>query len=117
MKPPDHAMKLMRGCLEAVLEFRREVKAPVVCLCGNHEDSLLRTLRDHRRHSWLLGMEAFDTIRSYSVEAAATPYDAASRAGANLGRGHAVTRWPTVSECTVRIVPTRRLASACSRRA
>ena len=60
-----------KGCVETVLEFRREVKAPVVCLCGNHEDWLLRTMRDHRRHSWLLGMEAFDTIRSYSVEAAA----------------------------------------------
>ena len=44
-----------KGCLEAVLEFRRDVNAPVVCLCGNHEDWLLRTLHDHRRHSVLVG--------------------------------------------------------------
>jgi serine/threonine protein phosphatase 1 len=78
-----------KGCLETILAFRREVNAAVVCLCGNHEDWLLRTLRDHRRHSWLLGMEAFDTIRSYSVEAAARLHDAASRAGASLVLGDA----------------------------
>jgi hypothetical protein len=30
---------------------------------------MLRTEADYTRHSWLLGMEAFDTIRSYSDQA------------------------------------------------
>lgn len=54
---------------------------------GNHEDWLLRTLRDYSRHSWLLGMEAFDTIRSYSAEAMQTLRDAAAKAGPELVLG------------------------------
>ncbi len=77
-----------RGCVDAVLAFRRDVRAEVVCLLGNHEDWLLRTLRDHGRHSWLLGMEAFDTIRSYSPDAARALSDAVSNAGAELYLGH-----------------------------
>jgi serine/threonine protein phosphatase 1 len=59
-----------RACVDAILSFRNEVPAPVVCLRGNHEDWLLRTLMDYSRHSWLVGMGAFDTIRSYSPGAA-----------------------------------------------
>ncbi len=93
MRPDDRAVFLgdyidrgpeTKGCIEAILKFRQEVNAEVVCLCGNHEDWLLRTLRDHTRHSWLLGMEAFDTIRSYSPAAAGALHDAASAAGADL---------------------------------
>jgi len=58
-----------KGCVDAILKFRSEVAADVVPLMGNHEDWMLSTFHDHRRHSWLLGMEAFDTIRSYSAEA------------------------------------------------
>jgi serine/threonine protein phosphatase 1 len=76
-----------QGCVEGILGFQREVDAEVVCLLGNHEDWLLRTLRDHRRHSWLLGMEAFDTIRSYSVDAVGTLREAASKAGTELYLG------------------------------
>jgi serine/threonine protein phosphatase 1 len=73
-----------RGCVDAILRFQRQVEAKVVCLIGNHEDWLLRTLRDYSRHSWLLGMEAFDTIRSYSVEAAVTLREAMASAGTEL---------------------------------
>ena len=73
-----------KGCVDAILGFRRSVTANVTCLCGNHEDWLLRTLRDYRCHSWLLGMEAFDTIRSYSVDAAEALREAASAAGLRL---------------------------------
>ena len=73
-----------KGCVNAILGLQREISAEVVCLLGNHEDWLLRTLRDHGRHSWLLGMEAFDTIRSYSVDAARRLREAASSAGAEL---------------------------------
>jgi len=77
-----------RGCVDAILEFRRNVRAEVVCLLGNHEDWLLRTLRDHRRHSWLLGMEAIDTIRSYSLDAALVLSKAVSNARAELYLEH-----------------------------
>ena len=73
-----------RECVEAILTFQRDVEAAVICLCGNHEDWLLRTLADFRHHSWLLGMEALDTIRSYSPEAAQALRDAASEAGLAL---------------------------------
>jgi len=73
-----------RECIDAILRFRRGVAADVVCLLGNHEDWLLRTMRDHRRHSWLLGMEAFDTIRSYSIDAEAALRQAAQTAGPAL---------------------------------
>lgn len=71
-----------KGCVDAILKFRSETDADVVPLIGNHEDWLLRTFHDHRRHSWLLGMEAFDTIRSYSAEAEAILRDATSRSAA-----------------------------------
>ena len=73
-----------RSCVDSIIGFRRRVEADVVCLMGNHEDWLLRTLRDHRRHSWLLGMDAFATIESYSAEAAQTLRLAASTAGPAL---------------------------------
>jgi serine/threonine protein phosphatase 1 len=76
-----------KGCVDAILGFQREVTAEVVCLLGNHEDWLLRTMHDYRRHSWLLGMEAFDTIRSYSVDAARVLQKAASDAGLELYMG------------------------------
>jgi serine/threonine protein phosphatase 1 len=70
-----------RGCVEAILNFEREATADVVCLLGNHEEWFLKTLDDFQRHSWLLGMEAFDTIQSYSDEASRTLRNAASNAG------------------------------------
>lgn len=73
-----------KRCLDRILKFRREVPARVVCLLGNHEQWLLRTLEDFTRHSWLLAMEAFPTIQSYSIDAAGTLRDAATTAGASL---------------------------------
>src|SRR6476660_3264477 len=73
-----------KGCVDAILEFQQEVSARVVCLRGNHEEWFLRTLREHQRHSWLLGMDAFETIRSYSTEAAQALREAMSEAGLSL---------------------------------
>ena len=77
-----------KGCVDAIFHFRRDVAADVVCLIGNHEDWMLRTQHDYGRHSWLLGMEAFDTIRSYSVDAERTLRTAVSDAGLQLYMGH-----------------------------
>ena len=76
-----------RGCVEAILTFRDETLADVVCLRGNHEDWLLRTQKDYARHSWLLGMEALDTVRSYSLEAERTLREALRDAGLRLYLG------------------------------
>ena len=76
-----------KACVDAIVHFRSDVAAEVVCLVGNHEDWFQRTQHDYARHSWLLGMEAFDTIRSYSVDAERTLRNAASDAGLQLYMG------------------------------
>jgi serine/threonine protein phosphatase 1 len=88
-----------KGCVDAILGFRREARAEVVCLLGNHEDWFLRTLRDYGRHSWLLGMEAFDTIRSYSVDAERTLREAVSDAGAELFLGLCTLPYDAFFDC------------------
>ena len=76
-----------RECVDAILRFQQETSAEVVCLLGNHEDWFLRTFADHSRHSWLLGMDALETIRSYSVEAAVVLRAALAKAGSGLYLG------------------------------
>lgn len=88
-----------RGCVDAILRFQSEVRAEVICLIGNHEDWFLRTRHDHSRHSWLLGMEAFDTIRSYSVEAERALREAVSNAGSQVILGDVVLPYETFFEC------------------
>lgn len=73
-----------KGCIDRILRFQAETHAAVVALIGNHEDWLLRTLADPCRHSWLLGMEALDTIASYSQDAAGRIRRAAEAAGPRL---------------------------------
>jgi serine/threonine protein phosphatase 1 len=73
-----------RGCIEAILEFRSASAATVVCLRGNHEDWLLATHHDFTRHSWLLGMDGLDTVRSYSLAAARILDQARREAGPRL---------------------------------
>ena len=76
-----------KGCIDAILAFQAQVAAKVVGLCGNHEDWMLRTMRDYARHSWLLGMQPLDTIRSYSPAAARRLRTAAREAGLQLFAG------------------------------
>jgi serine/threonine protein phosphatase 1 len=59
-----------RACVDAVLGFAADTPATVVCLLGNHEEWMLRAMRDPTHHSWLLGMDGLRTVRSYSPEAA-----------------------------------------------
>jgi len=73
-----------KGCIDRILRFRAESPANVVTLIGNHEDWLLRTLSDPRRHSWLTVMEGLSTIASYSTEAAEIIGQAAEAAGRRL---------------------------------
>lgn len=80
----------VKGCIDAVLAFKREAAARVVCLVGNHEEWLLRAMRDPSHHSWLLAMDGFTTIRSYSPEAERAIRDAAAAAGRDLLNGTAL---------------------------
>jgi len=58
------------GCVERILRLREQASFRVVALLGNHEQWMLRSLHDLKRHSWLVGMKALDTVQSYSKEAA-----------------------------------------------
>jgi serine/threonine protein phosphatase 1 len=60
-----------KACIERILDFRRAARARVITLLGNHEQWLLQTYRDHTRHSWILSMQGFTTIQSYSRDVAA----------------------------------------------
>lgn len=73
-----------RGCVERITQLRETAEFPVVTLLGNHEQWMLRSFRDPTRHSWVLGMDAFATIASYSNEAAHTIRNALERAGASV---------------------------------
>ena len=73
-----------RGCVDAILDFQSQALARVICLRGNHEEWLDLTRADFTRHSWLLGMDGLDTVRSYSAEAARTLEDAWRAAGLRL---------------------------------
>lgn len=73
-----------KGCIDQILQFRDAVPGTVVTLMGNHEDWLLKSYRDYRRHSWMLGMEAFETIRSYSPHAETRLRLELERAGLSL---------------------------------
>lgn len=88
-----------KECVNAILALQHEIAAEVVCLCGNHEDWLLRTRRDYRRHSWLLGMEAFETIRSYSIDAAQALRNAVSKAGPELYLGQCALPYEVFFDC------------------
>ena len=60
-----------KGCVERIVRLRAEADFSVITLLGNHEQWMLRSLNNPTKHSWLVGMEALDTIRSYSQNAVA----------------------------------------------
>jgi len=73
-----------KGCIDRILALQQEMTGAVECLCGNHDDWLLRAWRGSRQHTWLLATDPYKTIASYSAEAARLLREAASRAGAAL---------------------------------
>jgi serine/threonine protein phosphatase 1 len=60
----------VRECVDRIIELKSTSPFSVVTLLGNHEDWMLKSYRDHTAHSWIVGMESFDTIASYSPTAA-----------------------------------------------
>jgi serine/threonine protein phosphatase 1 len=73
-----------KGCIERILRLKRESPFPVVTLMGNHEQCMLRSLSDITRHSWLIAMDALETIKSYSEEVAVQLQQALDEYGARL---------------------------------
>src|SRR5262249_17254500 len=59
-----------RECIARIIELQETSSFSVVTLLGNHEDWMLKSYRDNRWHSWIIGMESFETIASYSWNAA-----------------------------------------------
>ena len=76
-----------RGCLERIVRLREEADFQVVALQGNHEYWMLRSLRDHTCHYWLLALDSFKTLASYSIEVATALRSEAERAGPALIAG------------------------------
>ena len=73
-----------RGCIERIVRLKEEATFPVITLLGNHEQWMIRTMDDPTTHSWLFGMEALETIRSYSEAAAETLTDQMAALGIRL---------------------------------
>ena len=73
-----------RGCVERIVRLKAESEFTLVTLLGNHEQWMLRTLDDPKKHSWLVGMEALETIRSYSEAAAKVLTDHMAKLGTRL---------------------------------
>ena len=73
-----------KRCIDDIVTLRRDSPFEVVTLRGNHEEWMLATMRDPSRHSWLLGADAWETVRSYSAEAESALRDAVERAGERL---------------------------------
>jgi serine/threonine protein phosphatase 1 len=58
----------VRECVDRIIELKEATAFSVITL-GNHEDWMLKSYRDHSAHSWIVGMESFETIASYSTRA------------------------------------------------
>jgi serine/threonine protein phosphatase 1 len=70
-----------REVIERVAQLRAESAFAVVVLMGNHEEWMLKSMRNACSHSWLVGMGAFYTIASYSQEVACLLRDGLRQAG------------------------------------
>lgn len=60
-----------RGCLDRIVQLKKESPFSVVTLIGNHEAWMLKSRRDSTSHSWIFAGQGFTTIESYSREAGA----------------------------------------------
>jgi serine/threonine protein phosphatase 1 len=74
----------VKSCIDRIVALNSDAGFSVVTLMGNHEEWMLATMHDYTRHSWLVGAEAFDTIISYSPEAAVQLRHEAAKAGSSL---------------------------------
>jgi serine/threonine protein phosphatase 1 len=74
-----------KECVDRIIALKEASVFSVVTLLGNHEDWMLRSYRDHFTHTWILGMEPFETtIASYSANAAHVLRQALKRDSMNI---------------------------------
>ena len=73
-----------RACVDRIIRLRAESPFKVITLLGNHEQWMLRSLHDPTKHFWLVGMNASETVRNYSEEAARRIAQALDRYGTRL---------------------------------
>jgi serine/threonine protein phosphatase 1 len=73
-----------RGCIDQILHLKGNGRFNVVTLLGNHEQWMLRSLGDPTQHSWLIAMDALETVKSYSEEIAGHFQQALDEYGARL---------------------------------
>lgn len=71
------------GCIDRIIRLREQAPCTVVTLMGNHEHSMLRTWNDPTSHSWIW-IGGFETIQSYSADAAAALQAEMEAAGPRL---------------------------------
>lgn len=57
-----------KGVLNQLILFNNEHPGKVVFLKGNHEQWLVKSLKNPVEHSWLLSMRGLSTIKSYSQD-------------------------------------------------
>ena len=73
-----------KGCIQRIVDLQAHGPCKVIALMGNHEQWMLRALQDPTSHSWLISMEAFETIASYSPAASEAILKEMSRLGPKL---------------------------------
>jgi serine/threonine protein phosphatase 1 len=73
-----------KKCVERILGLKTAGRFPVVTVMGNHEQWMLRSLSDPTQHSWLIAMDALETMKSYSDEVAGHFEGALEEYGARL---------------------------------
>jgi serine/threonine protein phosphatase 1 len=73
-----------RSCIERIVRLKDGAPCTIVTLLGNHEAWMLRSLRDPTCHIWILALQSFASIRSYSTDAAAVLDSEIERLGPRL---------------------------------
>jgi predicted MPP superfamily phosphohydrolase len=74
----------VRECVDRIIALKASTTFSVVTLLVNHEDWMLKSYRDHSAHSWIVGMESFETIASYSLNAVEELRQAIEHNGINM---------------------------------
>ena len=95
----------VRECVDRIVESQDSAPFTVVTLLGNHEDWMLKSYRDHTAHSWIVGMESFETIDSYSAKASDVLRREIERCGINMILGKSKLPYDVFFDS----VPTRHL--------
>ena len=76
-----------KECLDRVIQFQKSNHCKVITLLGNHEASLLESLRNSSKHTWLLGMGGLRTLDTYCPSVAVEMRAELERLGPDIFTG------------------------------